>query len=133
MYIWDISDLENPVNTGYHKATTKSIDHNMYTHDGLLYQSNYGSGLRVLDVSGVPEDPTGGNIYEYAFFDIYPEDDAAGGSVEFVGTWSNYLFPSGYVFVNSIERGGFVLKMSEENGRGHGGRGGKGKGRGGKD
>jgi hypothetical protein len=68
----------------------------------LAYQSNYGSGLRVLDVSGVPDDPTGGNIEEAAFFDIYPEDDAISddNEVEFVGTWSNYLFPSGYVFVS---------------------------------
>ena len=119
MYIWDISDLENPVNTGYHKAVERSIDHNLYVHNGLAYQSNYGSGLRVLDVSGIPEDPTGGNVYEHAFFDIYPEDDGAP-EVEFVGTWSNYLFPSGYVFVNTIERGGFVLKLSDTKGGGRG-------------
>lgn len=121
-YIWDITDLENPVNTGYWKATARSIDHNLYIHNGLAYQSNYGAGLRVLDVSGIPEDPTGGNVYEKAFFDIYPEDDAQGGIVDFVGTWSHYLFPSGYAFVNTIERGGFVVKLSEnkQGGRGKG-------------
>lgn len=117
MYIWDISDLAKPVNTGYYKAQARSIDHNLYVHNGLAYQSNYGSGLRVLDVSGVPEDPSGGNVVEAAYFDIYPEDDADGGLVEFVGTWSNYLFPSGYVFVNTIERGGFVLKMNNQRGK----------------
>ena len=40
-----------------------------------------------------------------------------------IGTWSNYLFPSGYVFVNTIERGGFVLKLSDKK------NGGRGKGR----
>lgn len=89
----------------------------------MVANNSQGSGLRVLDVSGIPEDPTGGNVYEYAFFDIYPEDDAQGGIVEFVGTWSNYLFPSGYVFVNTIERGGFILKLNEKAG------GGRGKGR----
>ena len=114
MYIWDISDLEAPVNTGYHKAAARSIDHNLYVHHGLAYQSNYGSGLRVLDVSSLPKDPTGGSIFEKAFFDIHPEDDDdLTGEVDFVGTWSHFLFPSGFIFVNTIERGGFVLKMKK--------------------
>jgi hypothetical protein len=46
--------------------------------------------------------------------DVYPEDDnvSGGGSVEFVGTWSSYaLFKSGYILVNTMERGAFILKM----------------------
>ncbi|KAI7155268.1 hypothetical protein KC349_g7103 [Hortaea werneckii] len=126
MYIWDISDLTAPKNTGYYKSETKSIDHNLYIHDGLAYHSNYGSGLRIRDVSGIAKDPSGGNIEEVAFFDVYPEDDESP-EVEFVGTWSNYLFPSGYVFVSHIERGGFLLKVQSHvkarNGKGgnHGG------------
>ncbi|KAK5715149.1 hypothetical protein LTR15_010566 [Elasticomyces elasticus] len=116
-YIFDISSLEAPIWTGYyHSSNVKSIDHNMYVQNGLTYQSNYGSGLRIWDVSGVREDPTGGNVEEVAFFDIYPEDDhlEGGGEVEFVGTWGNVpFFPSGFIFVNTIERGGFVLKMSK--------------------
>jgi hypothetical protein len=37
-----------------------------------------------------------------------------GGRVEFVGTWGHFAFPSGYIFVNSIERGGFVVKLNKK-------------------
>lgn len=48
--------------------------------------------------------------------DVYPEDDNAtgGGQVDFVGTWSSYaLFKSGYILVNTMERGAFILKMQD--------------------
>jgi choice-of-anchor B domain-containing protein len=112
-YIWDIRDLEHPKNTGHYKSAAHSIDHNQYIHDGKSYQSNYGSGLRILDVSSIPADPTGKGVKEVGFFDVYPEDDAdpTGGVVDFVGTWSSYAsFKSGYIFVNTIERGAYVLK-----------------------
>ncbi|RYP23285.1 hypothetical protein DL765_001194 [Monosporascus sp. GIB2] len=112
-YIWDISNLEKPVQTGYYKGATKSIDHNQYVHKGRAYQSNYGAGLRILDLSSIPRDPTGAGVKELGFFDIYPEDDnqSGGGSTSFVGTWSLYpYFKSGYVLVNTIERGAFIVK-----------------------
>lgn len=121
-YIFDIQNLEQPVNTGFYKSSVRSIDHNQYIYDGLAYQSNYGAGLRILDVSSIPSDPTGAGIEEVAFFDIYPEDDQAegGGMATFVGTWSHYTFPSGWVVVNTIERGAFVVKMNKFKGRGFG-------------
>ena len=63
----------------------------------------------------MPEDPTGDSVCEIAYFDIYPEDDQmeGGGYVGFVGTWSSYaFFPSGYIFINTIERGAWVVKMT---------------------
>lgn len=114
-YIWDIRSLESPKQTGIYTSSVRSIDHNQYVIDGLSYQSNYGAGLRVLDVSSIPSDPTGAGVCEAAFFDIYPEDDGktGGGSVSFVGTWSSYAyFKSGYIFINTIERGAFVVKMT---------------------
>lgn len=112
-YIFDISDLEAPRQTGIYRSKARSIDHNQYIYDGLSYQSNYGAGLRVLDVSSVPDDPTGESIQEVAYFDIYPEDDASDGSIDFVGTWSHYAgYPSGNILVNTIERGAFVVKMA---------------------
>lgn len=116
-YIWDIKSLEKPKQTGYFKATTKGIDHNQYVIDGLSYQSNYGAGLRVVDVTSIPENPTGSDVCEVGFFDIYPEDDAApgGGLVDFVGTWSSYAyFESGFIYINTIERGSFVVKMTSK-------------------
>lgn len=116
-YIWDIRSLEKPLQTGIYKSKVRSIDHNQYVIGNLNYQSHYGAGLRVLDISSIPQDPTGAGVCEAAFFDIYPEDDTApgGGIVEFVGTWSSYaFFKSGYIFVNTIERGAFTLKLTSE-------------------
>ncbi|KAF2755478.1 hypothetical protein EJ05DRAFT_512987 [Pseudovirgaria hyperparasitica] len=113
-YIWDISELERPRQTGYYKSTAYSVDHNQYIAGKYAYQSNYGSGFRILDVSSIPADPTGAGVKEVAFFDVYPEDDAEpnGGVIDFVGTWSSYaLFESGFIVVNTIERGAFVLKV----------------------
>ncbi|KAK7428411.1 hypothetical protein QQZ08_005030 [Neonectria magnoliae] len=117
-FIWDIRDLEKPKQTGYFKHPTKSIDHNQYVIDEYIYQSHYGAGLRVLDGRSIPEDPTGAGVCEAAWFDIYPEDDdlPGGGAVSFVGTWSSYAyFKSGYVFINTIERGAWVVKLTGKN------------------
>ncbi|KAH7367131.1 hypothetical protein B0T11DRAFT_50561 [Plectosphaerella cucumerina] len=114
-YIWDIRSLENPKQTGIYKAANKGIDHNQYVVGDQIFQSNYGAGLRVYDISSVPEDPTGGGVCETAFFDIYPEDDAlpGGGTIAFVGSWSSYaMFPSGFIFINTIERGGYLVKQT---------------------
>lgn len=115
-YIWDIRSLEAPKQTGLYKGSVKSVDHNQYIHDDLIYQSNYGAGLRVYDVSSVPKDPTGDGVCEIAFFDVYPEDDLlpGGGAIEFSGSWSSYaMFPSGFIFINTIERGGYLVKMTK--------------------
>ncbi|KAK2810676.1 hypothetical protein FQN50_002716 [Emmonsiellopsis sp. PD_5] len=112
-YIVNITSLATPSFTGFYQSPVKSIDHNQYVIDGLTYQSNYGSGLRVVDVSSVGSDPTGKGFAEKAFFDCHPEDDEAGGEVEFVGSWSVYpYFPSGVMVLNSIERGVFGLKYN---------------------
>ncbi|KXX75557.1 hypothetical protein MMYC01_207217 [Madurella mycetomatis] len=114
-YFWDIRSLEDPKQTGIFRSPAYGIDHNQFVIDGFAYQSHYGAGLRILDVSSLPRDPTGARVREVGFFDIYPEDDALpnGGSIEFVGSWSHYpFFKSGYILVNTIERGAFVLKRS---------------------
>jgi hypothetical protein len=116
-HIFDIRDLENPVYTGHYAGRTRSIDHNQYIFDGLLYQSNYGNGLNVIDPSSVTEDPTGASMCEAGFIDVYPEDDEneGGGTVAFLGSWSSYAgFKSGFIFVHTIERGSFVVKMTSK-------------------
>lgn len=72
--------------------------------------------MRVYDISSVADDPTGNGVCEVAFFDIYPEDDAlpGGGAIEFSGSWASYAyFKSGFVFVNTIERGAYLVKMTK--------------------
>ena len=115
-YIADISNLTDAVFTGYYKSAITTIDHNQYVVDGFAYQSNYGAGLRVLDVRSVRYDPSGSSINEVAYFDVYPEDDGetGGGAASFVGTWASYAyFKSGFIFINTIERGGFVVKRTD--------------------
>ncbi|KJZ78195.1 hypothetical protein HIM_02233 [Hirsutella minnesotensis 3608] len=112
-YIVDVSDLTHPVFTGVYKSPVKAIDHNQYIHDGVAYQGNYGSGLRMVNVSTIVEDDSGSLFREIGFFDVRPEDDAEGGAVTFNGAWSVYpYFKSGYILVNSIERGVFSLKFT---------------------
>lgn len=103
--LWDIRDLENPKHFADHYSPIKAIDHNLYTKGNLVFESNYGAGLRVLDVSDIAN----GKVKEIAYFDVHPERERG---VEFVGAWSVYpYFKSGYIPVNSIERGLFLLKM----------------------
>ncbi|KAK5072009.1 hypothetical protein LTS08_000891 [Lithohypha guttulata] len=117
-HIFDIRDLENPHYSGYHVGKTRSIDHNHYVINATyLAQSNYGNGFTMLDISSITEDPSGSSICEVGFFDIYPEDDEneGGGTVAFLGSWSSYAyFKSGFIFVHTIERGSFVVKMTSK-------------------
>jgi choice-of-anchor B domain-containing protein len=101
--VWDIEDLDDPVLVTEHLGTTSASDHNLYVAGDLMYQSNYVSGLRVLDVSD-PENPI-----EVGFFDTVTSGDDAPG---FAGSWSNYpFFESGTVIVTSMREGLFLLKV----------------------
>ena len=102
--IFDVSDLDMPKLLTIYKSDLNTIDHNNYVVGNLLYQSNYSTGLRVLNISNV-EDPV-----EVAYFDTY----RAGDVPSFVGSWSNYpYFSSGTIVVSSIEEGLYILKPSE--------------------
>lgn len=112
-YVWDIKNLEAPKRTGYFQGAVASTDHNMYVWNGFLYQSNYASGFRVLDITSIPMDPSGKSVKEVGFFDIYPEDDARP-TAQMIGTWSSYArFPSGFIYINTMSRGGFVVKIKD--------------------
>jgi choice-of-anchor B domain-containing protein len=102
-HIFNVSDLDAPTLTGVHEGTTTAIDHNLYILGRYAYQSNYRSGLRVLDISHAST----ATLQEVGFFDIYPVDD----NPAFNGTWSNYpYFKSGVVAVSGIEQGLFILR-----------------------
>ncbi|HEU5085729.1 MAG TPA: choice-of-anchor B family protein [Acidimicrobiales bacterium] len=103
--VLDVTDLENPQVHFIHEHETPSIDHNNYVHEGLVYQSNYTSGLRILDVSNV----AGGTLEPEAFFDVFPAND----DPTFDGTWSNYpYFESGTIAVSGIGEGLFLVRRS---------------------
>lgn len=102
-WIWDVSDLDAPVIASRYDGPTPSIDHNLYIRGHLVYESNYRSGLRVLDASELAR----GVLREVGFFDVYPSDDAPA----YNGAWSAYpFFASGSVAVNGIEQGLFVVR-----------------------
>ncbi|MFK7759952.1 MAG: choice-of-anchor B family protein [Phycisphaerales bacterium] len=103
--IINVEDLENPIFVGTFTTGKEAIDHNLYTKDFVIYQSNYRSGLRVFDAI----DPT--NPVEVAFFDTFPNSDAA----SFNGAWSNYpFFPSGTIAISDIERGLFLVRLDAD-------------------
>lgn len=102
--IWDMQDLDDPILVKEYLGETLTIDHNLYINGDLMYQSNYVSGLRILDVSD-PENPV-----EVGFFDTVPGDD----SVVFDGSWSNYpFFDSGTIIVTSGSQGLFMLQKRD--------------------
>ena len=103
--VWDVTDLDDPILVREHIGTSASSDHNLYVNGDRMYQSNYVSGLRVLDISD-PENPV-----EVGYFDT-----VSGGENEpgFDGSWSNYpYFESGVIVVTSMKEGLFVLKRRE--------------------
>jgi hypothetical protein len=102
--LWDVSDLDAPVQFAeYQNPLTTSIDHNQYVVGNHVYQANYRSGLRILDISDIAI----GNLSEVGYFDIYPANDSA----EFNGAWSVYpFFASGNVVVSGIEQGLYILR-----------------------
>mgnify|MGYP002806982930 CR=1 FL=1 len=49
--IFDLSDLDAPVEMDPYTSHLPSIDHNLFVFNGLAYQSAYNAGLRILDAT----------------------------------------------------------------------------------
>jgi choice-of-anchor B domain-containing protein len=101
--IWDVSDLDDPILAKeFFNPNTISSDHNQYVVGDKVYQSNYVTGLRVLDISDIQE------THEVGFFDTVPYGTDG---PRFDGSWSNYpFFKSGVIVVTSGDEGLFLLK-----------------------
>ena len=106
--VWDLTDLDDPVLANEYIGPVPASDHNLYVVGDRMYQSNYGSGLRVLDISD-RENPR-----EIAFFDSAPyNDDEPGFSAAQSGAWSNYpFFEDGLVVFTSVREGLFIVRVS---------------------
>ncbi|WP_412070470.1 choice-of-anchor B family protein [Rubrivirga sp. IMCC43871] len=99
----DFQDLDDPEFAFAYNSGITTIDHNQYVRGDYAYQSNYESGLRIVDLRQID----GGQLTEAAFFDTYPDSDV----VSFNGQWSNYpYFESGLVIANDDTYGLFVLR-----------------------
>ena len=105
-HVFDMSDLEAPEHLYTHDIGTRATDHNLYVLGNRLFEANYTSGLRVLDLGDLAQR----EIEEIAWFDTYPMSD--GTSLD--GAWGVYPFlPSGTVIVSDISNGLFVLTLEE--------------------
>lgn len=105
--VWDLTDLDDPILATEHFADNQSSDHNLYVVGNTMYQSNYVSGLRILDISD-PENPV-----QVGFFDTVPYGEDTPG---FNGSWSNFpFFDSGVVVVTSGREGLFLLRPRDRN------------------
>jgi choice-of-anchor B domain-containing protein len=103
--VFDVSDIESPVLVNTFTSGETAIDHNLYTHGGFIFESNYTSGIRIFDANDDPANPV-----QVGWYDTYPENNG----LSFNGTWSNYPYlPSGTILVNDINRGLFVLDASD--------------------
>ncbi len=101
--LFNVENLDEPEFVGVHDSGITTIDHNLYVVGDLNYQSNYESGLRILDHSRALD----GAMTEVGFFDTYPQDT----SINFAGQWSNYpYFESGLVIASDTNNGLFVLR-----------------------
>ena len=104
-HVWDVTDLDSPVYVGFHEHETINTDHNLYVHDGRIYEANYTRGLRVLEIV----DPANAQLEEIAYLDTHPPSNAAG----FDGAWSVYpFFDSGTIIVSDRMRGLFVARLN---------------------
>ena len=102
--IIDVSDLDNPTYHSFYEGQNKAIDHNLYIKESIVYQSNYTSGLRVLDISNI------NSITEIGFFDTFPSNN----NTTFNGSWSIYpYFFSENIIISDIERGLFIVRKNE--------------------
>jgi choice-of-anchor B domain-containing protein len=100
--VYDMTDLDDPVLVKEYIGPVRSSDHNLYVKGNKLYMANYGSGLRIVDIS----DPV--NPREVAFMDTYPDDE---NQPQMVGAWSTYpYFKSGTILVTSVSEGLFLVK-----------------------
>ncbi len=103
--IWDVTNLEDPILADVYIAESSSIDHNLYVRGDRVFQSNYTSGLRILDITEPPKP------VEVGYFDGFPGHDGGG----FLGSWSNYpYFDSGNVIFTGINEGLFIVRPTNE-------------------
>ena len=99
--VWDVRDLDDPIMVKEYFGPSTSSDHNLYVAGDLMYQSNYVSGLRIVDIANRTEPK------EIGFIDTVSATDDPG----FDGSWSNYpFFASGTIVVTSGREGVFFLR-----------------------
>lgn len=106
--IFDLSDLDNPVEHFDYFGPTPAIDHNGYVLGDNYYLANYAAGLRVIDLSDIANE----NMTEIGYFDTYTNNNDA----SYSGVWNVYpYFASGNIQINDRSGGFFLVKASSLN------------------
>jgi choice-of-anchor B domain-containing protein len=105
--VWDLTELDDPVVAYEYIGPVPASDHNLFVVGDRMYQSNYGSGLRILDISERTRPR------EIGFFDSAPyNNDEPGHSAAQSGAWSNYpFFGDGLVIFTSVREGLFIVRV----------------------
>jgi choice-of-anchor B domain-containing protein len=107
-FVLDLAKLDKAAFQFSYAFSEIAIAHNLYILGDSAFCSNYASGLRVLDLSGLKAAQP--KLTELAFFDAFP---AKRNKASWDGVWSAYIwFPSGSILLNSIEYGLFTLRLS---------------------
>jgi choice-of-anchor B domain-containing protein len=106
--VWDLARLDDPILVHEYIGPVRASDHNLFVRGDRVYESNYGSGLRVLDIS----DRT--RPREIAFLDSAPyNENEPGHSATQSGAWSNYpFFRSGIIVFTSVREGLFIVRVT---------------------
>ncbi|MHC5211692.1 MAG: choice-of-anchor B family protein [Planctomycetota bacterium] len=98
--IMDVSDITTPIYVDAYTSGVEATDHNVFFHDGRIFEAEYRAGMRVFDASD-PVAPV-----QDGWIDTFPGDDSAGSG----GVWGVYPFlPSGKVLLSDKNRGLFVV------------------------
>ncbi len=108
-HVWDVRDLDAPQYLGFVSGTATTIDHNLYVKGNYVYEANYTSGLRILEIANVQSL----DLPVVGYFDTYPNDN----DISFNGAWSNYpFFPSGNIIISDRQNGLFVVRFDPPGG-----------------
>lgn len=106
-HMWDVSDLDNPNYIGFYEGTESTIDHNLYVMGDYIYQANYTSGLRILEMTDVEN----GILTEVGFFDSFSRDN----NVSFNGAWSVFpFFGKDKILISDRQGGLFIVRQVPE-------------------
>eukprot|EP00456_Euglypha_rotunda_P054641 TRINITY_DN441_c0_g1_i18.p1 TRINITY_DN441_c0_g1~~TRINITY_DN441_c0_g1_i18.p1 ORF type:complete len:339 (-),score=26.09 TRINITY_DN441_c0_g1_i18:113-985(-) len=114
-YVWDVSDLTEPLQFAQFQSPVMSIDHNQYVRGNHVYQANYASGLRIWRGIETTQNTPAWQPELIGYFDVHPDSDVA----EFYGSWSVYPYYTSTVnrhtsALTSIEKGLFIVSFNRE-------------------
>lgn len=93
-FVFDISNISNPVAIHAHVSDKFSSSHNMFVSHGVIFQANYKFGVRVYDI----EDPVNPQEIGYGLsgigtdIDKYAPEGLSEADITFMGMWGVYPF-----------------------------------------